>query len=165
MTIKEFATNYQISTQAVYKKLKAENIPLSLIKQGNSQELTPEGINQLESIFFKKGKEEVETVERLKVENQLLNSQLEAIRADRDREKETEERLKAENQLLKAQIEEIKADRDRWAETAKTAQESLQREQQATHQAQAIQMATIQAIGKRPSLWARLTGKTKDEKQ
>ena len=66
--------------------------------------------------------------------------------------------------LLKAQIEEIKADRDRWAELAKTAQESLQREQQATHQAQAIQMATIQAMQKR-SLWARLTGKTKDDKQ
>lgn len=137
MTIKQFAKKYSISPQAVYQKLKAAGIPLSDIKQGNSQELTEEGIKQLESIFVKKSKEESAEVERLKVENQLL----------------------------KAQIEEIKADRDRWAELAKTAQESLQREQQATHQAQAIQMATIQAIGQKRSLWARLTGKTKDEKQ
>ena len=136
MTIKQFAKKYSISPQAVYQKLKAAGIPLSDIKQGNSQELTEEGIKQLESIFVKKSKEESAEVERLKVENQLL----------------------------KAQIEEIKADRDRWAELAKTAQESLQREQQATHQAQAIQMATIQAMQKR-SLWARLTGKTKDDKQ
>ena len=136
MTIKQFAKKYSISPQAVYQKLKAAGIPLSDIKQGNSQELTEEGIKQLESIFVKKSKEESAEVERLKVENQLL----------------------------KAQIEEIKADRDRWAELAKTAQESLQREQQATHQAQAIQMATIQAMQKR-SLWARLTGKVKDDKQ
>ena len=136
MTIKQFAKKYSISPQAVYQKLKAAGIPLSDIKQGNSQELTEEGIKQLESIFVKKSKEESAEVERLKVENQLL----------------------------KAQIEEIKADRDRWAELAKTAQESLQREQQATHQAQAIQMATLQAMQKR-SLWARLTGKTKDDKQ
>ena len=136
MTIKQFAKKYSISPQAVYQKLKAAGIPLSDIKQGNSQELTEEGIKQLESIFVKKSKEESAEVERLKVENQLL----------------------------KAQIEEIKADRDKWAELAKTAQESLQREQQATHQAQAIQMATIQAMQKR-SLWARLTGKTKDDKQ
>lgn len=136
MTIKQFAKKYSISPQAVYQKLKAAGIPLSDIKQGNSQELTEEGIKQLESIFVKKSKEESAEVERLKVENQLL----------------------------KAQIEEIKADRDRWAELAKTAQESLQREQQATHQAQAIQMATIQAMQKR-SLWARLTGKIKDDKQ
>ena len=136
MTIKQFAKKYSISPQAVYQKLKAAGIHLSDIKQGNSQELTEEGIKQLESIFVKKSKEESAEVERLKVENQLL----------------------------KAQIEEIKADRDRWAELAKTAQESLQREQQATHQAQAIQMATIQAMQKR-SLWARLTGKIKDDKQ
>ena len=80
-------------------------------------------------------------------------------------ETESIERLKIENQFLKAQIEELKADRDKWAEIAKTAQESLQKEQQATHQAQALQMATIQAIRPKGSLWARLTGKTKDEKQ
>ena len=136
MTIKQFAKKYSISPQAVYQKLKAAGITLTDIKQGNTQELTEEGIKRLESIFVKKSKEESAEVERLKVENQLL----------------------------KAQIEEIKADRDRWAELAKTAQESLQREQQATHQAQAIQMATIQAMQKR-SLWARLTGKTKDDKQ
>ncbi len=136
MTIKQFAKKYSISPQAVYQKLKAAGIPLTDIKQGNTQELTEEGIKRLESIFVKKSKEESAEVERLKVENQLL----------------------------KAQIEEIKADRDRWAELAKTAQESLQREQQATHQAQAIQMATLQAMQKR-SLWARLTGKTKDDKQ
>ncbi len=136
MTIKQFAKKYSISPQAVYQKLKAAGITLTDIKQGNTQELTEEGIKRLESIFVKKSKEESAEVERLKVENQLL----------------------------KAQIEEIKADRDRWAELAKTAQESLQREQQATHQAQAIQMATLQAMQKR-SLWARLTGKTKDDKQ
>lgn len=136
MTIKQFAKKYSISPQAVYQKLKAAGIPLSDIKQGNTQELTEEGLKRLESIFVKKSKEESAEIERLKVENQLL----------------------------KAQIEEIKADRDRWAELAKTAQESLQREQQATHQAQAIQMATLQAMQKR-SLWARLTGKTKDDKQ
>ena len=136
MTIKEFAKIYSISTQAVYQKLKAQGIKPNEIKQGNSQELTEEGIKQLESIFVKKSKEESAEVERLKVENQLL----------------------------KQQIEELKADRDRWAELARTAQESLQREQQATHQAQAIQMATIQAMQKR-SLWARLTGKVKDDKQ
>lgn len=134
MTIKEFATKQSISTQAVYKKLKAAGIPVSSIKQGNSQKLTAEGIKLLESIF---DKPEVDSVENLKVENQLL----------------------------KQQIEELKADRDRWAEIAKTAQESLQKEQQATHQAQALQMATLQAIGQKRSLWARLTGKTKDEKQ
>ena len=136
MTIKQFAKKYSISPQAVYQKLKAAGITLTDIKQGNTQELTEEGIKRLESIFVKKSKEESAEVERLKVENQLL----------------------------KAQIEEIKADRDRWAELAKTAQESLQREQQATHQAQAIQMATLQAMQKR-SLWARLTGKIKDDKQ
>ena len=136
MTIKQFAKIYSISTQAVYQKLKAQGIKPNEIKQGNTQELTEEGIKQLEKIFTKKSKEESESIEGLKVENQLL----------------------------KQQIEELKADRDRWAELAKTAQESLQREQQATHQAQAIQMATIQAIQKR-SLWARLTGKTKDDKQ
>jgi len=142
MTIKQFAKKYSISTQAVYQKLKAANIQLSDIKQGNSQELTEEGLRQLESIFANKSKEKTESIERLKVENQLLNDQ----------------------------IKEIKADRDRWAAAAKAAQEALaaaqealQREQQATHQAQAIQMATIQTMQKR-SLWARLTGKTKDDK-
>lgn len=144
MTIKQFAKKYSISTQAVYQKLKAANIPLTDIKQGDTQELTDEGIKQLEKIFAKKNKENTETIERLKIENQLLNDQ----------------------------IKEIRADRERWVIAAKTAQEALaaaqealQREQQATHQAQAIQMATIQAIGPKRSLWARITGKTKDDKQ
>ncbi len=137
MTIKEFAKNYSITPQAVYQKLKVLKIPLDSVKKGNSQELTEEGIKKLESIFLKKSKEETESIERLKIENEFL----------------------------KNQIKELKAERDKWAEIAKTAQESLQREQQATHQAQAIQMATIQNLGAKKSWWARITGKTGKEQQ
>ena len=48
MTIKEFAKSQSISTQAVYQKLKTAKIPLSSIKQDNSQELTEDGIKLLE---------------------------------------------------------------------------------------------------------------------
>ena len=137
MTIKEFAKKQSISTQAVYQKLKAAGISLNSIKQGNSQELTQEGIKQLENIFFKKNKEESNSIESLKLENKFLKEQLEQ---------------------LKKQLEQLQSDCNKL-------QDLLQREQQATHQAQAIQMATIQALSKKPSLWARLTGKTKDEKQ
>lgn len=134
MTIKQFAKEQSISTQAVYQKMKRAGIDPASIKKEKSQELTEEGIKQLEQLFVNKTTDVEQTTEALKVEIELLNQRL----------------------------QELTADRDRWAEIAKTAQEALQREQQATQQAQALQMATLQAL-KRPSIWARLTGKTKNE--
>ncbi len=134
MTIKQFANQQAISTQAVYKKLKRAGINPTSIKQGDTQEITEEGIKLLCQLFDNQSTETEQSTEALKVEIKLLNQRL----------------------------QELTADRDRWAEIAKTAQEALQREQQATQQAQALQMATLQTL-KRPSIWARLTGKTKSE--
>ncbi len=147
MTIKEFAKNQGVSSQAVYQKIKAAGIELSSIKKENSSELSEDGLKILKSIFTKKDEDNSRKIEELK--SKLTEQQ-------------------SEIEKLIAEMGELKAERDSWKEQAEkmtaiaeAAQKQTDNMQEALLRAQAINMASLQAAAKTPRLswWQRITGK------
>ena len=144
MTIKEFAKNQGVSSQAVYQKIKAAGIELSSIKKENSSELSEDGLKILKSIFTKKDEDNSRKIEELK--SKLTEQQ-------------------SEIEKLIAEMGELKAERDSWKEQAEKIAEAAQKQtdnmQEALLRAQAINMASLQAAAKTPRLswWQRITGK------
>lgn len=133
MTIKQFAKERDISSQAIYQRLKREGLKISQLKQENSQELTEAGIKTLEGLFAdaKEAREESRPIEN----------------------QDSIEKLKTEIDYLKKRVEELEAERDRWAKQAESAQMTAQ-------QAQAISMANLKALpAPRRSLWDIITRK------
>ena len=132
MTIKELAKEKGISTQAVYQKLKAAGIQISSIKQENAQDLTPEGLEQINQLFTK-------GIEKNGQENGDFIDKLKSLQLENERLKDEKALLKFQVDELKAMIDELRADRDRWAAQAESAQQTAQ-------QAQALNLAAIQAL-------------------
>lgn len=155
MTIKEFARRQGVTPQAVYQKMKAAGLDVSSIKKENSADLTAEGLEAVKALFSKQGKESNKETAALLDKINSLNGQL--------------NEKAAVIETFKARIEELTAERDKWAalaaglqEALKQEQELAKREQQTAQQAQALNMASIQALKASPrrlSLWQRLTGK------
>lgn len=100
MTIKEAATLYGISPQAVYQRLKAKGYDVKQLKT-KSGDLTPEGESLMEDLFDRAsvtGEGEVEAkkdqgktedslyieVEKLKIEVESLKKQVENLKEERD---------------------------------------------------------------------------------
>ena len=147
MTIKQVAEKYSISTQAVYKKIRAAGLKISDVTKENSAELSETGLEIVNRLF-------AETKEK------NFNSKP-AVDRSKELEKEVE--------TLKTRLEEVTAERDKWAaqaeadrQTITRLQDALQEEQKTAQQAQALNMAAIQKLTaprERRSLWARLTGK------
>lgn len=115
MKIKDAAEKYGISSQAIYQRLKRQNIPIDSIKDPESGELTPDALGMLENLFgesseqFNQRKatanEELARlrllVQSLEHERDLLRVKLEAAERERDTAKETinKERLLFERLL------------------------------------------------------------------
>ena len=147
MTIKEFAKSQGITTQAVYQKIKAAGIDLASIRKENTAELTAEGLEVCKRLYSKAD-------ETIKKENMVLKERLEALEKERNALQIALDSKEQEIEQKEQEIKRITAERDRWASMAEAAQETAQR-------AQALQMASIQALKRPPrlSLWQRLTGK------
>ena len=147
MTIKDFAKSQGVTTQAIYQRIKAAGIDLASIKKESSAELTAEGLETCKRLYSKPD-------ETIKKENKALKERLEALEKENNALQMDLESKKQEIEKKEREIERITAERDRWASMAEAAQETAQR-------AQALQMASIQALKKPPRLswWQRLTGK------
>ena len=151
MTVKEFAKNQGITTQAVYQRIKAAGVDLPSIQKENSPELTAEGLKTLRAIFAKENGETGRKTAELK-------------------KKLTEQEIKIEK--LTEEAAELRKERDGWREQAERAaefartsqeiaakmQEALLQAQETAQRAQALEMARIQAAAPRRSLWQRLIG-------
>lgn len=147
MTIKEFAKNQGISTQAVYQRIKGAGVELSEIKKPNTAELTAHGLEILKSIFARGDAESGKKLAELK--NKLAEQSIEI------------EKLRQEAAELRKERDGWRAQAERWTAIAETAQKQADNMQEALLRAQAINMASLQAAASAPrlSLWQRLTGK------
>lgn len=147
MTIKEFAKSQGITTQAVYQRIKAAGIDLASIRKGNTAELTAEGLETCKRLYSKAD-------EAIKKENKALKERLEALEKENNALQTDLKSREQEIEQKEQEIKKITAERDRWAAMAEAAQVTAQ-------QAQALQMASIQALKRPPrlSFWQRLTGK------
>ena len=133
MTIKQFAEEQGISTQAVYKKIKERKLNVNQLKDEEGKELSQEGIGILANLFGN---------ERKKVEEKNNDFQPKI------------QHLEEENAILKAELEKVKAllqMKDSMIDMLKSQLDYMQR----------LQALTLQRIpDQRPTLWQRLTGKT-----
>ena len=142
MTIKEFAKEKGVTLQAVYQKIKAAGLELKDIKDSETQELTQNGLNELDKLFSKNKDIQSINLTALKIEL---------------------EKLKAENEILKQQRNDLESQLDSWKEQTKAQQETinglqtaLQQAQQTALQAQALNMASIKLLPPpRKSIWDR----------
>lgn len=147
MTIKEFAKSQGVTTQAVYQKIKAAGIDLASIKKENTAELTAEGLEACKRLYLKAD-------ETIKKENTALKERLQTLEKENNALQMALNSKEQEIAQKEQEIAKITAERDRWAGMAEAAQITAQ-------QAQALQMASFQALKQPPrlSLWQRLTGK------
>lgn len=129
MTIKEAAAKYGISQQAIYQRLKKNNIAVESLKDQENGGLTPDAIGILENLFGESS---------AKFNQQKLNVQEELTRL-----RALVQSLEHENELLKIKLEAANAAKE-------TAIETLNQERS---------MFTRLLPAPRPSLWERLKGK------
>ena len=131
MNIKDFAKTKQISTQAVYQKIKAAGLSLDDLREEKTGDLSEQGLQTLETLFTK------QTVKTSEATTRLLTE------------------LKIENEFLKKRNAELEADRDAWKDAAEKAQQIANQAQSLNlANLQALPAPKI-------SLWERLTGKKK----
>lgn len=171
MTIKEFAKNQGITTQAVYARIKAAGVELSSIKKEKSPELTTEGIEILNSIFEKgegasaaKVSEYKAIVARLQAQLEKMEKELEEARNDAEKEKEGADGWKAQSDYWREIAEKAQETALNAQEIASKLHDSLQDAQRTAQQAQALNLASIQALKAAPQApkikwWQRLLGK------
>lgn len=103
MTIKEFAKEMGISTQAIYQRIKGAGIKLDSLKMTGSQELSDEGRKQLAQLFTRQQSTNDDLQKALQTENEFLKQRCKELEADRDRwQKATEQaqQLAAQAQAL-----------------------------------------------------------------
>lgn len=123
MTIKEFAKNKGISTQAVYQRIKGAKIELSSLKSGD--QLSPDGLARLEQLFTAQDRPSID--------------KLTALEADKAALQATVDRLEA---LLK----EARQQRDQWQQQAMQSAQALEAAQKIADQAQQLNAAAMQRI-------------------
>lgn len=80
MTIKQVANQYNISVQAVYKKIKAAGLALDALKDKETGELTPEGEETVLSLFNQSTQVENAVIEGLKAQVNQLTTEVEYLR-------------------------------------------------------------------------------------
>ncbi len=131
MNIKDFAKIKQISTQAVYQKIKASGLSLDDLREEKTGDLSEQGLQALETLFTK------QTVKTSEATTRLLTE------------------LKVENEFLKKRNAELEADRDAWKAAAEKAQQIANQAQSLNlANLQALPAPKV-------SIWERLTGKKK----
>ena len=95
MTIKEAATKYGVSTQAIYKRLNQHGVKLATLKNPDTGELTADGEAVINKLFNQP--------------KPTGNSQLKEAIARLTTELAS---LKTENEALKARVHELETERD-----------------------------------------------------
>lgn len=103
MNIKEAATKYGISPQAIYQRLKKQNIPIDSLKDAETGDLTPDALGILENLFgessaqYNQQKASLhdelarlkQLVQGLEYERDILKVKLEAAERERDAARDT----------------------------------------------------------------------------
>lgn len=144
MTIKEAATMYGISPQAVYQRLKKEKINLDKLKDKETQELTPDGEAVFAKLFTKREGQKQESFKS------IIDTQKQLIESLQKQLGELTERFTK----LQAENEELKADKVNWSRALETAQrlheQTIQR---------LLPAGEEEKKGKHLTLKQRLTGK------
>ncbi len=131
MNIKDFAKIKQISTQAVYQKIKASGLSLDDLREEKTGDLSEQGLQALETLFTK------QTVKTSEATTRILTE------------------LKVENEFLKKRNAELEADRDAWKAAAEKAQQIANQAQSLNlANLQALPAPKV-------SIWERITGKKK----
>ena len=95
MTIKEAATKYGVSTQAIYKRLNQHNVKLATLKNPDTGELTADGEAVITQLF---NQPKPAGHNQLKDEITRLSTELAS--------------LQTENEALKARVHELETERD-----------------------------------------------------
>lgn len=123
MTIKEFAKNKGISTQAVYQRIKVAKIELSSLKSGD--QLSPDGLARLEQLFTTQDRSSIDKLTALEADKAALQTTI-------DR--------------LEALLEETRQQRDQWQQQAMQSAQALEAAQKIADQAQQLNAAAMQRI-------------------
>lgn len=154
MTIVDFAKETGLSKQAIYQKLKRKNIKLSDIQQPDNNELTQEGLFTLAELF------------KIKVEDngKPIPASKEGVNVDSKKVNDNSaegiiKRLEEENEQLKISIAELRA--------AAAVKDQLI--DVLTARAEFAEKISLQhlpgEVERKPSLWQRITGRTKTERK
>lgn len=136
MTIKEFAKNKGVSTQAVYQRIKSAKIELSSLKSGD--QLSPEGLARLEQLFTTQDRPSIDKLAVLEADKAALQATVER---------------------LEALLEDTRKQRDQWQQQAAQAAQALEAAQRIADQAQQLNAAAMQKIAlpaPKESFFARL---------
>lgn len=102
MTVKEIATQYGLTAQAVYKRLKNSGIEISALKDAETGRLSPKGEKAILALFENKKPSEAaenalkQEVERLTLVNKQLLEKVELLEQSRD---DLRQALEREQQL------------------------------------------------------------------
>lgn len=154
MTIPEFARLARRTPQAIYGRLKQESIKVSDLQEEDGKTLSQEGLSILASMFRV-------TQTEIELDKELFqaNSKLEQNTAESDKEKllmsQRIKELEQENSQLKTALAEIRA--------AAAVKEDLI--SALTARAEFAERISLQRlpgeVERKPSLWARITGRGK----
>lgn len=164
MTIKEFAKEQGITTQAVYARIKAAGIDLQGIKKPNTAELTADGLEILNAVFAKNDGTNGAKIAEYKAELKMLQVKVEKLEKELEDTKEAAERWRQQAETWLEMLQKAQEAALNSQSLANKLHESLQDAQRTAQQAQALNMASIQALKAAPNVqrltwWQRLTGR------
>lgn len=103
MKIKDAAEKYGISAQAIYQRLKKQNIPIDSLKDTETGDLTPDALGILENLFGESSAQ--------------YNQQKASLHDELARLKQLVQSLEYERDILKVKLEAAERERDTANET------------------------------------------------
>ena len=152
MTIKEFATNRGLSTQAVYKKLKGRKIEVDTITEKG--QLTEAGEAILRELYSTQpGDQPTNNLKGYQLRVETLTNETTRLQLNVEKLEAQVEALKEERDFLRKMIEQAQE-----MEGIRARIEALEVSQKAA-QAQALTDGSSGTAEQRRSLWARITGR------
>lgn len=153
MTIKEFAKEKGITTQAVYQRIKAAGLDFKALKKENSPELTKDGITILNGLFDKNRVQNESKTSEIKAKITALQLEVEKL-------KEENERLRNDRDAWKEQAESWKASATAAQEISSRIQAALEQAQEIAQREQALHLTALKtASQRRLTLKERITGR------
>lgn len=99
MTIKQVANEYNISVQAVYKRIRAAGYTLDSLKNKETGELTQEGEEAIKALFNREEKADAEIINGLKEQINQLKTEVEYLRSALERAQQVQGMILAQQAL------------------------------------------------------------------
>lgn len=154
MTIKQIAKELDKSTQAIYARLKADNVPIESLKVPITGELTPDGETKIRAYYQTALSNSSQEIDNPDKQNSQLNGLLSEVDSLTTKLKTLTGELETANQTIARLTDDIQAAR----QTAADAQAQTAQALRLLDQQQQLQAQTLRALPqpRQGGLFARL---------